>query len=80
MSKIPLCALGRSVKRRLDDLNETQNWLIKQVQEDTGLFFDGSYLYKIMTGRLATPSIVSSVCNILMIDHPTKQETKEVNL
>lgn len=56
---------GKTVKKRLVDLEQPQKWLIGQVQEYTGLYFDDSYLYKIMTGKLSTPSIISAINEIL---------------
>lgn len=70
MSKVKICQYGKEVKKKLVDIDQTQEWLIGKVGADTGLYFDSSYLYKIMTGRLATPSIVSSICRILEIDPP----------
>lgn len=68
MSKKQLCAFGKEIKKQLVDIDESQEWLIQKVKEDTGLFFDSSYLYKILTGKLATPSIVSSIRKILSLD------------
>lgn len=76
MSKVPLCDLGKNIKRRLDDLCETQVWLIDQVKKDTGLYFDARYLHKILTGRIATPSIVTSICKILKIENLHQKEDK----
>lgn len=70
MVKRPLTPFGKDIKRRLIDLGQRQTWLIQQVQETTGLYFDSSYLYKIQTGQLSTPGIVSAICNILSINHP----------
>lgn len=58
---------GKTVKKRLIDLNKPQTWLIEEVKRDTGLYFDNSYMYKIATGKIATPSIVNSICKILNI-------------
>ena len=69
MSKLPLSNFGKSVKRQLDEACQTQVWLIGQVRGDTGLYFDARYLHKILTGRMATPSIVNSICKILEIDY-----------
>ena len=44
---------GKAVKIRLIELEKDQNWLIEQVKERTGDYFDSSYLYKLMAGRLA---------------------------
>lgn len=42
---------GKAVKIRLIELGKTQEWLIQQVRERTGDFFDSSYLYRLMTGK-----------------------------
>ena len=49
---------GKDIKKRLIDLEHTQVWLIEQVRQTTGLYFDDSYLYKIQTGQLATLSLI----------------------
>lgn len=56
---------SRAVKKRLIDLDKKQTWLIQQVRERTGLYFDDSYLSKILTGKLATPRIVQAIREIL---------------
>lgn len=60
-----LTVFGKEIKKRLIDIEHPQNWLIEQVKEKTGLYFDDSYLYKIMVGSLSTPSIVSAINEIL---------------
>lgn len=70
MPKIPLSSFGKVVKKRLIDVECNQIWLIVKVREDTGLYFDDSYLHKILTGRIATPSIINSICKILEIEKP----------
>lgn len=62
-----LCDFGKDIKKRLVDIDRNQIWLIEQVKEDTGLYFDDSYLYKVMVGTLATPSIVQSIRKILAL-------------
>ena len=61
------CDFGKEVKKRLIDIDQNQEWLIAKVREDTGLFFDSGYMHKILTGRLATPSIIESIKRILGI-------------
>ena len=61
------CDFGKEVKKRLIDIDQNQEWLIAKVREDTGLFFDSGYMHKILTGRLATPSIIESIKRILDI-------------
>lgn len=58
----------KSVKKRLVDIDQTQDWLINRVQEKTGMFFNGSYLYKIMAGKRNAPVLVSAICGILNIE------------
>ncbi len=59
---------GKSIKVALVQMDKTQNWLISEVAARTGLFFDSSYLHKIMTGELATPSIVKAINDILGLE------------
>ncbi len=64
-----LTAFGKAIKKRLVDLGCTQAWLIEQVTALTGLYFDRSYLNKIQTGKLCTPSIVAAINEILDLDN-----------
>lgn len=59
---------GKEIKRKLEDLEKTQDWLVKQVAEETGLYFDTSYLHKVMVGKLATPKVVTAINKILGIE------------
>lgn len=43
---------GKAVKIRLIEMEKDQTWLIEQVKERTGDYFDSSYLYKLLTGKL----------------------------
>ncbi len=45
---------GKAVKIRLVEMEKTQEWLIEQVRERTGDYFDGSYLHKILTGQFSS--------------------------
>ena len=67
-----LCDFGKEIKKRLVDIDKNQEWLIAEVKADTGLYFDSGYLYKVLTGTLSTPSIVSSICKILDIHAPAE--------
>lgn len=67
MEKIVLTSLGKEIKKRLVDLDRNQVWLIEQVRQQTGLYFDGSYLHKVMCGKLDTPKIVQAIREILDI-------------
>ena len=56
---------GKSVKKRLIDIGKSQEWLIAQVREKTGLFLDNGYIYKILTGKRNAPKIVDAIKEIL---------------
>ena len=59
---------GKKIKIRLSELGESQNWLIGKVGETTGLFFDSSYLYKIMIGKEKSRNIINAINGILNIE------------
>ena len=60
-----LSEFGKEIGKRLIDMDKPQIWLIEEVRNKTGLYFDDSYLYKIKTGQLSTPKIVQAICEIL---------------
>ncbi len=63
----------KKVKKRLIDLDKTQKWLEEQIQAETGLFVDSSYLNKIFSGQRAAPKIVKAIREILNIpEAPTE--------
>lgn len=43
--------LGKEIKKRLVDMEKNQEWLIEQVRERTGDFFDSSYLHRLLAGK-----------------------------
>lgn len=68
MTKV--CAFGKEIKKKLVDINQSQEWLIQKVKEETGLYFDSGYLHKILRGELSTPGIISSISKILELPTP----------
>ena len=60
--------LDKAVKICLAELGRSHSWLIEQVKERTGLYFDGSYLYKIRMGKLKSPKILEAICEILGLE------------
>lgn len=58
---------GLEVKMKLLQRGMKQTELIQAVKDDTGLFFDDSYLYKILRGERKPDKIVQSICRILDI-------------
>lgn len=58
---------AKMVKKRLIDLDMTATELCKRVSAKTGKYFDDSYLYKILRGKLSTPRMISAINEILNI-------------
>lgn len=71
-----LCTFGKEIKKKLVDIDKNQEWLITQVRKDTGLYFDSSYLYKIIVGNISTPKIVDSIRKILDLPNDTSNEVR----
>ena len=54
------------------DIDRNQNWLIGQVRERTGRYFDDSYLHKILTGQRNAPKLARAIREVLDLpDDPT---------
>lgn len=58
---------GLCVKTELLRIGKTQKWLEEAVAEKTGLFVDGGYMHKILTGQRNAPKIVTAIREILSI-------------
>ena len=67
MEKSTLTPFGKEIKIKLVNLEKNHCWLIDQVRAQTGLYFDRSYLHKIMVGKLETSKIVQAIREILDI-------------
>lgn len=59
---------GKEIAKKLIDMEKSQSWLIGQVKERTGLYFDDSYLYKVRTGQSSNPKVVCAIKEILSIE------------
>ena len=59
---------GKRIRMRLVELNKSQKWLVNEVKERTGLYFDSSYLNKIMNGSEKSVNITSAINEILEIE------------
>lgn len=70
-----LTEFGKDIKKRLIDLDHPQLWLIEQVKERTGLYFDDAYLWRILTGQLSPPKIVTAIREILELPENAETET-----
>ncbi|MDL2324280.1 XRE family transcriptional regulator [Ruminococcaceae bacterium OttesenSCG-928-A16] len=69
MAKIPLCKFGKQIKQRLNEISETQAWLIAAVSKNTGLYFDTGYMHRILVGKSKNPNIIASICQLLCIEY-----------
>ena len=58
---------GLYVKTELLRQGKEQKWLEEVVSEKTGLYVDGGYMYKILTGQRNAPKIVGAIREILDI-------------
>lgn len=59
---------GKRIKMRLLEIDKSQNWLIEEVARATGLYFDSSYLHKILCGTEKSANIVNAINEILGIE------------
>ena len=73
-AKAEITSFGKAMKKRLIDMDKTQTWLIEQVREKTGLYFDSSYMYKICTGQLNGPNIIPVIREILNLPEQESEE------
>ena len=62
------------VKMKLLQRGMKQTELIQAVQNDTGLFLDDSYLYKILRGERKPEKVIQSICKILEIEQNAENE------
>jgi hypothetical protein len=56
---------GLSVKTELLRRGKEQKWLEEAIKERTGLYVDGGYMYKILTGQRKAPKIVAAIVELL---------------
>ena len=63
--KNPLTDYGIRIKVKLCEIGQNQMWLIGQVKNKTGMFFDDSLLNKIMTGRSKSTKLILAINEIL---------------
>lgn len=65
MNKSKFSDFGLAVKTKLLMEGKEQKWLEEAIAEKTGLYVDGGYLYKILTGKRNAPKIVEAIKEIL---------------
>lgn len=66
--KMLLCDFGKAIKMRLVETGQSQKWLVEEVCEKTGLYFDSYYLHKILTGKSSNQKVIDAIREILKID------------
>lgn len=76
---IQLTGFGKKIKMALIAIGKPQYWLIEKVSEETGLYFDDSYLHKVLTGKVAPKKIIDAICKILDIEEPDMDDAKTKN-
>ena len=59
---------GLCVKTELLRRGKEQKWLEEAVTEKTGLYVDGGYMYKVLTGKRNAPKIVAAIREILELE------------
>ena len=79
MEKRKLTDFGLQVKIALLEKGADQNWLASKVAEQTGLFADSSYLYKILTGQRNAPRITEAISSILNLEKPSCAKDQAAN-
>lgn len=67
---------GKKVKIALIEKDKTQNWLIEQVKEKTGMYFDTSYISKIFNDKNQPEKIVKAIEEILELEDEQTQEQR----
>lgn len=56
---------GKMVKKRLIDLERTQNWLTEEVNKITGLHSDSKYIGKVLRGVRQSQNVKSAINEVL---------------
>jgi hypothetical protein len=58
---------GVSVRAKLFEIGQTQEWLISECQTKTGMYVDSSVMYKLLTGQRKSQKITVAICEVLDI-------------
>ena len=70
---------GLCVKTELLRQGKEQKWLEEAVAEKTGLYVDGGYMYKILTGQRNAPKIVKAICEVLNLQNRKGEKDDKSN-
>lgn len=63
---------GLEVKTKLLNPPRTQQWLVSEINKDTGMSVDSAYVSKILKGVRKSERVTASICRILDISQPTE--------
>lgn len=74
----PFTEYGKKVQVRLVELGARQSWLIEEIKKESEMFVDSSLLNKVLTGRINSPRIVSTINKILSIGDDESTDSGEV--
>lgn len=69
MFKNKVTPFGASVKAKLFEIGQPQEWLIRECKVKTGMYVDSSVMYNILTGRRKSPKIEIAICEILDLNN-----------
>jgi len=61
-------AFGIAVKVKLIETGQTQDWLIKECREKTGMFVDSAVMCKLLSGKRKSRRIEAAIREILGMD------------
>lgn len=67
MRKNPLTDYGIKIVVRLNQMCQTQNWLIEEVAKKTNMYCDTSLMNRIMTGKSKSRMLINAINEILDI-------------
>lgn len=77
MKETALSPFGLEVKIAMLKRGMKQVELIELVKQDTGLYVDDSYMYKILHGDRSAPRVAQSICRVLNIEFKDDDNRKE---
>ena len=68
MGSCKFTPFGLCVKTELLKRGKSQKWL-EELISSKGMYMDGGYMYKILTGQRNSPKVVNMICEILNIEN-----------
>lgn len=78
MKETALSPFGLEVKVKMLKRGMKQVELIDLVKQDTGLYVDDSYMYKILHGDRYSQRVIQSICKILSIEYREENKKEEM--